>query len=457
MTIQTTSGVAAGVAEVVTIRYSRLTLIGAYLPTGCLKPPLGEQNNDEICTRAKINFELGIQRHLEKEKTRGEPMVVLMDGNTAPTEADIHPGAAKELKAKIPADRSWPGTSPAERESHQAILKAGDLVDAWRSGVAQSDKESYTWYVNRFERCEGKGIRYDQCLISSELAQKAGRSALILDGIDNLQTAGGCLMSTTGSDHTPLHLKLRQREAATEEEPQLFFLYKEKDQKYYTNWKIKPNLTVSIATSKDTSIDTIGFLDTGSDFTIGNPDPGFTPEDDPHFKNFVNNPSAFVNDETMHIGGLGNSRTQSKLCRLIPISLAGGRYRNCEVLLLAEHDTSLPKILIGLSTMTNSFKGVTFERITKGEHAGKIGITTGIQKDRLMVSRNGTEPAYTVLKRPKPNRREEDSNAFLVAARSLEQMARIQDNNPKLASTSDATEIPPDTSDDIDAPKGTRC
>ena len=56
-------------------------------------------------------------------------------------------------------------------------------------------------------------------------------------------------MSTTGSDHTPLHLKLKLREIQTAEKPQLLFLYKEKDQKYYTDWKTKPNLIYSFRKS----------------------------------------------------------------------------------------------------------------------------------------------------------------------------------------------------------------
>ena len=118
----------------------------------------------------------------------GTPLIVGGDFNVTPADIDVYDPQAFAGETHV---------TPEERSRLEAILDAGQLVDAYRQ-VHPGDQQ-FTWWDYRqghFHR--GMGLRIDLLLVSSGLAP-AVREA----GIDRDMRKG-----TKPSDHAPLLLEL---------------------------------------------------------------------------------------------------------------------------------------------------------------------------------------------------------------------------------------------------------
>ncbi len=119
---------------------------------------------------------------------RGTPLLVAGDVNVAPTDLDVYDPPAFATSTHV---------TPAERDRLAAVLRDGDLVDAFRH--LHPDTVGYTWWDYRAGNFhKGLGLRIDLLMVSRDLAER-----LVSCGIDR-----GYRKGTKPSDHAPLLAEL---------------------------------------------------------------------------------------------------------------------------------------------------------------------------------------------------------------------------------------------------------
>ena len=153
-----------------------LRVVSTYVPNG---REVGSPTYEE-----KLVFLDGVARRVMELRAREEPVVVAGDFNVAPRDLDVYDPAAFAGSTHV---------TPDERASVEAILEAGELVDAYRA--LHPDEQQFTWWDYRqghFHR--GMGLRIDLVLVARELA-----GALQHVGIERTYRKGA-----KPSDHAPL-------------------------------------------------------------------------------------------------------------------------------------------------------------------------------------------------------------------------------------------------------------
>jgi hypothetical protein len=108
------------------------------------------------------------------------------------------------------------------------------------------------------------------------------------------------------------------------------------------------------------------FLDTGSPFSIFNPDVGEAPEKDKIFGLFMREP--YMKGSGCVLQGVGGAKVEAKVAFEVGFDLGGVEVKT-KVLFLQKHEPTLPKLLLGLECLTEDFGGMYLE---KGEKLGSL-------------------------------------------------------------------------------------
>jgi exodeoxyribonuclease-3 len=119
---------------------------------------------------------------------RGAPLAIVGDFNVAPADRDVYDPDAFAGSTHVTAE---------ERERIDALLCAGELVDAYRA--LHPDEVHYTWWDYRqghFHR--GMGLRIDLVLVSRALA----------GGLEHVGIERNYRKGSKPSDHAPLVARL---------------------------------------------------------------------------------------------------------------------------------------------------------------------------------------------------------------------------------------------------------
>ncbi len=159
---------------------SGMRVASVYVPNG--------REVDSPTYDEKLAFLDAIAERAGQLRSSDEPMLIAGDFNVAPADIDVYDVAAFEGSTHV---------QPEERRRVEAILEAGELVDAYRE--LHPDDVHYTWWDYRqghFHR--GMGLRIDLALLSARAA-----GTLTACGI-----ARDFRKGTKPSDHAPLVVEL---------------------------------------------------------------------------------------------------------------------------------------------------------------------------------------------------------------------------------------------------------
>jgi len=132
--------------------------------------PQGESREHPTKFPNKRDFYANLQAFLETECDPAQPLVVLGDMNIAPFDDDIGIGADNAKRWLRTGKCSF---LPEEREWHET-LRGWGLVDSFRQLYPEvNDRFSWFDYRSRgFERDPKRGLRIDQLLLTTPLAEK---------------------------------------------------------------------------------------------------------------------------------------------------------------------------------------------------------------------------------------------------------------------------------------------
>jgi exodeoxyribonuclease III len=161
--------------RVIVAEYPAFVLLTIYFPLGVML----------VDTLAhKLAFYDAFLQYIGQLREQGRPVIVCGDFSIAHTDDDVE-SVKKHASRQV-------GTTPAERERMDALLKAGytDVLRMFRQGKGQ-----YTWWPNGFRQHERHlGRRLDYFFVNGP-AKDGVVSTEILSGIE-------------GSDHCPILLEL---------------------------------------------------------------------------------------------------------------------------------------------------------------------------------------------------------------------------------------------------------
>ncbi len=159
-------------------RIGPLTVVNCYFPNGSGK----DRDNSRV--PFKLRFYRRLFRTLDAAKRAGEPIVVMGDFNTAPSEIDL---------ARPKQNQKTSGFLPEEREELARWLASG-WVDTFRA-VRGEEPGHYTWWSQRFGvREKNIGWRIDLVLASP--------------GAARYLTGASIHPEVRGSDHCPISVDL---------------------------------------------------------------------------------------------------------------------------------------------------------------------------------------------------------------------------------------------------------
>eukprot|EP00397_Hematodinium_sp_SG-2012_P037728 GEMP01040927.1.p1 GENE.GEMP01040927.1~~GEMP01040927.1.p1 ORF type:complete len:449 (+),score=97.46 GEMP01040927.1:63-1409(+) len=144
-----------------------------------------------------------------------EALIWVGDLNVAHKDCDVsHPSwfAEQFSELHIPLEsRGQPGFTPVERQRFSKILEQGNMTDAYRrlhprDAPPPVESNEYSWRgaapINfAFSKYYGKGMRIDHALVKESFMSQVESVELLGKGKDR----DGFL----GSDHSPLHIKLK--------------------------------------------------------------------------------------------------------------------------------------------------------------------------------------------------------------------------------------------------------
>lgn len=107
-------------------------------------------------------------------------------------------------KPIAPEDIGQPGCTPSERTRFANVLEDGDLVDAYRELVGESDNSGLSWRGHTTGKHAGRGMRIDHCIISN----------CMMPSIESVKITGYGFerVGFLGSDHSPLLITRRSNE-----------------------------------------------------------------------------------------------------------------------------------------------------------------------------------------------------------------------------------------------------
>ena len=151
-------------------KFGLLTVINGYFPQG-------ESRTHETKFPAKEKFYADLQRYLEKDHDKSNPILIMGDMNISPSDLDI--GIGEENRKR------WLRTGkcsflPEEREWYQRLYDYG-LEDSFRK-LNPTSSDKFSWFDYRSKGFDDtRGLRIDHILVNHQLAQHWVDAGIALD------------------------------------------------------------------------------------------------------------------------------------------------------------------------------------------------------------------------------------------------------------------------------------
>ena len=150
--------------------FGLLTVINGYFPQG-------ESRAHETKFPAKEKFYADLQRYLEQEHDKANPVLIMGDMNISPTDLDIgigEPNRKRWLRdgkcSFLPEEREWFGR-----------LQSYGLVDTFRAMHPEAD-DKFSWFDYRSKGFDdNRGLRIDLVLASKPLAELCVETGIDLE------------------------------------------------------------------------------------------------------------------------------------------------------------------------------------------------------------------------------------------------------------------------------------
>ena len=159
--------------------FGLLTVINGYFPQG-------ESRAHETKFPAKEKFYADLQRYLEQDHDKANPVLIMGDMNISPTDLDI--GIGDENRKR------WLRTGkcsflPEEREWYQRLYDYG-LEDTFRK-LNPTVNDKFSWFDYRSKGFDdNRGLRIDHILVNHQLAERLFKILAQLTALPNVFFAG---------------------------------------------------------------------------------------------------------------------------------------------------------------------------------------------------------------------------------------------------------------------------
>lgn len=150
--------------------FGLLTVINGYFPQG-------ESRTHETKFPAKEKFYADLQRYLEQDHDKNNPIIIMGDMNISPTDLDI--GIGEESRKR------WLRTGkcsflPEEREWYNRLYDYG-LTDTFRH-LNPTTNDKFSWFDYRSKGFDdNRGLRIDHILASNNLIERCTDTGIALD------------------------------------------------------------------------------------------------------------------------------------------------------------------------------------------------------------------------------------------------------------------------------------
>lgn len=150
--------------------FGLLTVINGYFPQG-------ESRNHETKFPAKEKFYADLQRYLEQDHNKDNPIIIMGDMNISPSDLDI--GIGEENRKR------WLRTGkcsflPEEREWYNRLYAYG-LTDTFRH-LNPTTNDKFSWFDYRSKGFDdNRGLRIDHILASNSLIERCTDTGIALD------------------------------------------------------------------------------------------------------------------------------------------------------------------------------------------------------------------------------------------------------------------------------------
>jgi len=150
--------------------FGLLTVINGYFPQG-------ESRTHETKFPAKEKFYADLQRYLEQDHDKANPVLIMGDMNISPSDLDI--GIGDENRKR------WLRTGkcsflPEEREWYQRLCDYG-LEDTFRK-LNPTVNDKFSWFDYRSKGFDdNRGLRIDHILVNRQLAERCVDVGIALD------------------------------------------------------------------------------------------------------------------------------------------------------------------------------------------------------------------------------------------------------------------------------------
>ncbi|MFZ7198126.1 exodeoxyribonuclease III [Avibacterium avium] len=150
--------------------FGLLTVINGYFPQG-------ESRKHETKFPAKEKFYADLQRYLEQDHNKDNPIIIMGDMNISPSDLDI--GIGEENRKR------WLRTGkcsflPEEREWYNRLYAYG-LTDTFRH-LNPTVNDKFSWFDYRSKGFDdNRGLRIDHILASSNLIERCTDTGIALD------------------------------------------------------------------------------------------------------------------------------------------------------------------------------------------------------------------------------------------------------------------------------------
>ncbi|KAA6209715.1 exodeoxyribonuclease III [Avibacterium paragallinarum] len=150
--------------------FGLLTVINGYFPQG-------ESRTHETKFPAKEKFYADLQRYLEQDHDKNNPIIIMGDMNISPTDLDI--GIGEESRKR------WLRTGkcsflPEEREWYNRLYDYG-LTDTFRH-LNPTTNDKFSWFDYRSKGFDdNRGLRIDHILASNNLIDRCTDTGIALD------------------------------------------------------------------------------------------------------------------------------------------------------------------------------------------------------------------------------------------------------------------------------------
>ncbi|MCK3659013.1 exodeoxyribonuclease III [Pasteurellaceae bacterium Pebbles2] len=150
--------------------FGALTVINGYFPQG-------EARDHETKFPAKEKFYADLQRYLEQDHDKNNPIIIMGDMNISPIDADIGIGEDNRKRWLRTGKCSF---LPEEREWYQRLYDYG-LEDTFRK-LNPHDADKFSWFDYRSKGFdENRGLRIDHILANTALAERCVAVGIDLD------------------------------------------------------------------------------------------------------------------------------------------------------------------------------------------------------------------------------------------------------------------------------------